>query len=216
MYSSLFKEAVLRSKKLGLFLPAIKLKPSKEHIDKSFLEDGLGQLMLDTFGPLSINDISAGCVRMHVNLLDAVKEHFNCNAYLTIGSVWNGEHPYYDFNEEKINDTLQNGISSSFPFHCWITLDSMEIIDVTFSTTYGVVNKNENMIGQSLAIHPNNLKSSGIKLVYEPKLVGDDYLKLVGFDLESGVALGFTSTYVKPSWFYRNIKLPISHLIRKT
>lgn len=216
MYENFFKEAISRTRKLGLSLPAIKLRKGQRYTVQEFVNGGLQQLVYDTFGPLAPSEIAAGCVRMHANLLKPIESALGCKAYLTIGSVFESDHSYYDLSDQKIGDILFNGITSTFPFHCWITLDTLEIIDVSFATSYGVVNGQEQDIGRCLALHPSSMKDSGIKLIYKPMLVGEAFLKTVGFDLTSGAAIGFTSSYRSASWFHRNITCNLLSIFDKT
>lgn len=53
----------------------------------------------------------------------------------------------------------------------------MEIIDLTFSTTYGIVNNVPSVIGRCSFQHYSAFNEN---MVYHPQLVGEDYLKQIG------------------------------------
>ncbi|MCV6454947.1 hypothetical protein [Pseudomonas aeruginosa] len=216
MYTGFFRDAIRRTRNLGFDLPAVQLRRDHTHVDSAFLGNDLGQLIFDTFGRLSMDDISAQCVRLHSGLLAPVKDHFKCQAYLTIGSVKDGDHYYYDLNEQKIEELLRSGLESTFPFHCWITLDTLEIIDISFATTYAMSREEWDKVGEALAIHPDNLKTSGVTIEYVPMLIGDPFLNCIGIDCLSGITLASQRNYIKPSWLKTKILNPLLSFSDKT
>jgi hypothetical protein len=61
--------------------------------------------------------------------------------------------------------------------HAWLTTPNMEIIDLTFATTYGIVNNVPSVIGRCSFQHYSAFNEN---MVYHPQLVGEDYLKQIG------------------------------------
>ncbi|MDD1193724.1 hypothetical protein PT209_27510, partial [Klebsiella pneumoniae] len=61
--------------------------------------------------------------------------------------------------------------------HAWLTTPNLEIIDLTFATTYGIVNDIPSVIGRSSFQHYSEFN---VNMVYHPQLIGDDYLKKIG------------------------------------
>lgn len=53
----------------------------------------------------------------------------------------------------------------------------MEIIDLTFATTYGIVNNFLSVIGRCSFKHYYVVNEN---MIYHPQLVGEDYLKNIG------------------------------------
>lgn len=53
----------------------------------------------------------------------------------------------------------------------------MEIIDLTFVTTYGIVNNKPDVIGRCAFQHYSAFDDN---MVNHPQLIGDDYLKKIG------------------------------------
>ncbi len=215
MYYKDFIEALKRTRNLGLDLNRVTLNKGGRHVDEEFLTNGINQVFEKTFSSLTPIDISEQCIPIHFNVLSAIEEHFKCKAYLTIGSVRDHKNNYFDMTEEYIDQTLSSGITSKYKLHCWITLDSMEIIDAVLATTIGVHNGPKELVGQMLAIHPDNLTGIGSKLVYTPKILGSSYLESIGINPSSGIAFGGLSSYQKPS-LYTKLKSKVYSILDKT
>ncbi|WP_157792576.1 hypothetical protein [Thiomicrospira microaerophila] len=179
------------------------------------MTSGINQVFEKTFLPLTPTDISEQCISIHFNVLPAMERYFKCKAYLTIGSVRDHKNNYFDMTDEYISQTLSFGIMSKYKLHCWITLDSLEIIDATLATTIGVHDGPKDLIGQMLAIHPDNLPDIGSKLVYTPKILGSSYLESIGINPRSGVAFVGASSYRKPS-IYTKLKSNMYSVLDKT
>lgn len=164
----------------------------RRYIDEIFCETGLSEVISKTFHKLEGCDIDRQCVPIHFNLLPELKRHLNCNAHLTLGSVYYNERIRFEMSDDYIKETLRLGITPNFKFHCWITLDSTEIIDLTLASTLGS-GPNSNGSGHVLAIHPDHMNEKVPKLEYVPMLLGPDYLKAVGISPESGRLFSQTS-----------------------
>lgn len=215
MYYKDFKEALKKTRSLGLDLKRVTLNKGRRHIDEEFLTNGINQVFEKTFSSLTPTDISEQCIPIHFNVLPAIEKHFKCKAYLTIGGVRDHKNNYFDMTEEYISQTLSSGIMSKYKLHCWITLDSMEIIDATLATTIGAHDGPKKLIGEMLAIHPDNLPDIGSKLVYTPKILGSSYLESIGINPSSGIAFGGASSYRKPS-LYTKLKSNMNSILDKT
>ena len=205
LYSADFIKAIKTTRNLGFPLSRMNIHKTKRYIDDDFLENGINDVFQKTFSTLTANDISEQCVPIHHNVLPAIEKYFGCKAYLTIGSVEDHKNCYFDMSNDYINDTLSRGVTSLFKFHCWITLDSLEIIDATLATTMGVNGGSKSLIGQMLAVHPDNLPNIGSKLIYTPKLIGSSYLENIGINPASGIAVAGHHKYMPPSYFNKFI-----------
>jgi hypothetical protein len=123
--------------------------------------------------------IVGNCSPYHHYMKDVIEKLYNCKCYLTIGYITMSSKEYFKFNLEDIEKSISNkNLLTSH--HAWLTLDNYEILDMVFSTSYGFINNEKEMIGQVIQQHPNDLK--GLK--YHPILVGDDFFKECGFDLD--------------------------------
>ncbi|MGA3706031.1 hypothetical protein ACI2TH_22145 [Ralstonia nicotianae] len=65
--------------------------------------------------------------------------------------------------------------------HAWLTLPSREIIDLTLSTTLGLVRNLPELVGRAAFIHPNDLVGNHS---YHPQVLGEDYLRRIGVMVE--------------------------------
>ena len=55
----------------------------------------------------------------------------------------------YRQTEDSLKRSLSEGIDFySANLHAWLTLPTMEIIDMTFPTSYGVINNKKELLGQ--------------------------------------------------------------------
>ncbi|MGP2734239.1 hypothetical protein [Serratia bockelmannii] len=61
--------------------------------------------------------------------------------------------------------------------HLWLMTPNMEIIDITFATTYGIVNDIPSVIGRCSFQHHSEFNEN---MVYHSQLVGEGYLKKSG------------------------------------
>ncbi|MEN4169454.1 hypothetical protein [Serratia marcescens] len=61
--------------------------------------------------------------------------------------------------------------------HAWLTTPNMEIIDLKFATTYGIVNIIPSIIGRCSFQHHSEFNEN---MIYHPQLVDEDYLKQNG------------------------------------
>ncbi|HFF8973997.1 hypothetical protein [Serratia marcescens] len=61
--------------------------------------------------------------------------------------------------------------------HAWLMMLNMGIIDLTFATTYGIVNDIPSVIGRCSFKHYSEFNEN---MIYHPQLVGEDYLKQIG------------------------------------
>lgn len=68
-------------------------------------------------------------------------------------------------------------LAGPLKLHAWLTMPSHEILDLTFGTTYGVVNGIKELIGNATFLHPSELTGSQR---YHPQLVGTDYFHRIG------------------------------------
>jgi len=198
-YSDFFKKAVQRTREKGFLISPVRIT------DKRYLNENLSlifsEMLFDIYGEsFSPEDLFTQCIRTHYHLISKIEAKFNCKAYLTIGSVRKEEHYYYEYSVDKILGSLDCGLSSIL-FHCWITLDSLEVIDATFLTTIGKVRKDSELIGQLISHHPSEFTRRGVNIVYEPMIIGEEFMRTIGVFPETGFVEGFNSSYKSPSFF---------------
>lgn len=87
----------------------------------------------------------------------------------------NGENVYYQ-TEDSLTRILSEGLDvSSANLHAWLTLPSMEIIDMIFPTSYGVINnKKPSELGGVIIKHASELTGG---MSYHPMIIGTEFLE---------------------------------------
>ena len=110
---------------------------------------------------------------------DALEEALQTPIYYTLGYVDYEKRPVFYTSEKGLKSKLGNPMSGvgAINLHAWLTTPNMEIIDLTFATTYGIVNNIPSVIGRYSFQHYSEFNEN---MVYHPQLVGEDYLKQIG------------------------------------
>lgn len=176
-YLNDFKEALQRNVRLGLESPYF------SHQDTRYLDDDFNakfpHLILDTFGMLEPKDLTARCIPIHDQLQNVLKVKLGILSYFTIGYITlNGEKVYYQ-TEKSLKQLLSAGIDlCSVNLHVWLTLPSMEIIDMTFPTSYGVVKNKRELLGQVVTKHYSELTAD---MSYHPMIIGTEYIEKIAW-----------------------------------
>jgi len=146
-YLNEFKEALRRNTRLELESPYF-LYEDTRYLDDDFNAQ-FPYLTLNTFGMLEPKDLTARCIPIHNELQTVLKEQMGILSYFTIGSVMLEGKEVYCQTEDSLKRFLSEGIDFySANLHAWLTLPTMEIIDMTFSTSYGVINNKKELLGQ--------------------------------------------------------------------
>lgn len=175
MYQSEFKDALERTQKFGL--PVEHIEFSSARLLTSNLQQKFPYLLRDAVGEIGVEELVGECLSIHYRLLEALEKIIGGKCYFTIGYVETKRKMFYQ-SESDLKKLMETGISNpSLNIHAWITLPTMEIIDVSLPTTYAVVNDEKEGIGSIMASHADELKG-GMK--YHPMVIGADYLRKIG------------------------------------
>lgn len=175
IYHAKFQKAIKRTSKLGLILPKINFS------DKIYLTEEYQEQLFSGFANeiYSTNEINAQCM----NFSYRAKEYFNTisdnNFMYTIGYVNYNNTLMFKQTEKSLKYMLKNGIQSvdgSINIHVWLTLPSMEIIDLTLATTLSKVWNRPELKGRIFLRHADEFDG----MEYVPLLVGDDFLRKTG------------------------------------
>src|ERR1700749_1840616 len=135
-YKAEFERAVERTLELGLPNPDPTYS-SKRYWTPQVLQDTLTRIV-HQFNIADASVLESNCIRVNYELIDFLQNALTCRAYLTIGWVNVAGHDFYKITEEEVKGWLERGATSlGVEIHVWITLDSMEILDITFATTIG-------------------------------------------------------------------------------
>lgn len=133
-----------------------------------------------------INSFSSAvgqCLKWSHALLPLVSKALNCQVLLTIGQLHIGEKEIYDPTAADFARWHKQGFQKSdfhnktgFNLHCWYSLPSGEILDLTVWTTMGVVWGKPEMIGNVVGGYPDEMSPHP---KFTPIVVGTDYIETV-------------------------------------
>jgi len=178
-------EAAERTARFGLKVPEIVttrqrfLTPENDaKIRRAFAED-------PELRSLEAEDVSAQCLLIHNGLVNRFAMIFGVPVLFTLGYVRTGDCTLYFQDEASLAAMLRNGIDpGEVDLHAWITLPSMELIDMTLCTTWGLVHNEPDAIGRTMFRHADELNG----MSYHPLLVGNSFLRQTGvlLDIEVG------------------------------
>ncbi|MDO6761910.1 hypothetical protein [Agarivorans sp. 1_MG-2023] len=181
MYKQEFKNAVERTKGFGLNCPIVRFQEGRLLTPE--LMGGFAKAFQEHIGEPDVEDVVAQCLSFHFRLLEPMSNIVGMPCQFTIGYVETNERLMFHQTEESLLNILENGIKgSTLNIHAWLTLPTMEIIDLSLPTSYAVINNHKEGIGGVIAQHPDEL-TGGMK--YHPMLIGEDFL------IKSGAMIGF-------------------------
>lgn len=183
-YSTEWAAAIERSKKFGLEVPPHEVQPAHRYLTDARHAE-FPYVVQQGLGDLDFPDVVAQCMSIHYRLVPVLQEWLGCPVLYTIGWVDDGtDKGMFKFDDAFVADKLQNGHSGSTAnIHAWLTLPSMEVIDVALATTIAVVQKLPQGHGAVLAKHADELRG----MAYKPMLVGPDFLRKSGLLIEWGI-----------------------------
>lgn len=176
-YEQEFLAAMERTDRFGLVPPAFTVKHGQRWFDAGNLAR-FPFAVRDALGELDFEDVVGQCMAIHYRLLPALEAWLGCSVFYTIG--WIDEETkegMFRFDEAFIAETLRTGhVGGAVKLHAWLTLPSMEIVDISLPTTMGVAQKRPEMFGGAITRFADELKG----MAYKPMLVGDDFLRKTG------------------------------------
>lgn len=187
-YRNEFERAVGRTRRLGLADPQV-----TRTVNRYWTPQKVGQIppfVAGVFPTLDVHDVVASCHRIHMAVLEPLEKLLGCRAYLTVGSTSapiSGRKFYqrrrvrdFKMSDRQVRRWMREGIEapdSRLSLHAWVTLDSMEIFDMTLPTSVGAHFGFPDMMGGVISCHPDDMKK-GIR--YHPFVVGEDLFRRMG------------------------------------
>ena len=125
----------------------------------------------------SLEWMVGGCLHVSYFMRDIVEQIAGMRAFLTVGAVTFLEKEMFRFTDEQMENWLQRGIPQGVEdLHAWLTLESMEIVDLTYFVTLATVVPN-------LGVEPMPILASPAVLVgvqHTPLVVADDIVSRLG------------------------------------
>lgn len=217
-YDEEFKNAIINTRQAGVEIDDIKFKDKRYFkqdmslfTDKvvstlMWLKDRKKVTGLPEYLPLA-KSIIANCGPFHNYMKPIIEQVFNCKSFLTLGFIKLNalnDQAEKTFHKFEIDD-IEKSITSIQPFpsnhHIWLTLDSGEILDMTFSMTYFSVNNEEafynTVMTEGLPLEFINKHYSELTggMEYKPLFVGEDILDKAGYNLEMLTSMAVWDTY---------------------
>ncbi|WP_052502762.1 hypothetical protein [Halarcobacter anaerophilus] len=174
-YETNFHKAISRTRRLGLNLPKIDFSEER-YLTEDYQEYLFKNLVNEVF---NTNEIDAQCMSFNYRIREYFHEITDNNFMYTIGYVKYNDKLMFEQTEKSLKNMLNYGIQSidgSINIHVWLTLPSMEIIDLTLATTLGKVWNKPELIGRLFTRHADEFDG----MQYIPLLVGDDFLRKTG------------------------------------
>lgn len=174
MYKDEFTDAAKRTTRLGLICPAIETDHKPYLVGKG--NKDFQMVMQGIFSKVTKDYLVAKCFEFHTSQKETIENIFNTQCYFTLGYIECPGQNFFYQTEDTLNGMLKNKVTDSVSLHAWLTLPSMEIIDLTFFTSYAVRNKLPEGIGMI------NCKHGDINdgTLYHPLLIGNDFLIKIG------------------------------------
>lgn len=174
-YTAELYDAEKRTSKFGLSGPRLNLK------DVRYLglakQRELTRTVQQEFGVLTTDQLYAQCLDFSLRLKPLAESVFNCEVYYTLGYIELDGRGVFQASEDELYQLVRNGYDGEkVNVHAWLTLDSGEILDFTFSTTYAIQCNYPNMEGKIMAIHPEDLND---RMAYKPMLIGEEFIPIV-------------------------------------
>jgi hypothetical protein len=174
-YGRAFNEAVNITKRHGLGkFNKLKLTDVRLINDKA-----LDDLHRDhTINQIDPRQLFSMCFHTHIQLQHIINKVFNTESILTLGYVEydSGKRFHYQHLNEILGRIENRSILKDVNMHCWLTLPTSEIIDLTLPTTQAIIEGNVQSVGRIITIHTEELKG----MRYVPQILGREYLHLAG------------------------------------
>jgi hypothetical protein len=186
-YRALFEKAVERTAEFGLPKPEIVYTDNAYWTPASV--GGFDALIREERKELLSGGLAVPTerrVQIAVGLLEPLQDFFSCKAYVTVGSVSRSKEKWYALSEKNVRRWLSESVyGDELSLHAWLTLDSMEILDVTFLPTVLDVSERSEFSRRAVAANPDTLPRAQPRLPsfpthglkYEPFVIGLDFLQ---------------------------------------
>lgn len=183
-YAAEWAAAIERSKRFNLTVPTHELKPTHRYLNDARHAE-FPYVVQKGLGDLDFPDVVAQCLSLHYRLVPVLEAWLGCPVLYTLGWVDDGtDKGMFKFDEPFIAEKLQSGhVGGTVNMHAWLTLPSLEVIDVALVTSLAVLNGWDEGHGAVLAKHADEVTG----MAYKPMLIGTDFLRKTGLMVEWGL-----------------------------
>lgn len=115
---------------------------------------------------------------LHLKARSVLEKWLKCPVYYTLGWIDDGSlKGMFKFDDQTIAEKLATGHhDETLNIHAWLTLPTMEIIDLTLTTTVCLLQGLKEGAGGVIVKKADEVTG----LTYKPMLVGETYLHKIG------------------------------------
>lgn len=175
-YEREYAAAIERTASLKLEAPALGQSSPRQFSDRHCPR--LAGLVSELVRGLEAKDLVGQCFAVHLAAAPLIEKEFGVTAVPTFGWIKVGDEELFHTDEQVLGSYMTDGVPGrKMNLHCWLTLSSFEIVDITISTSIAIVNGSDEGVGSMLAKHWSAL-TGGVE--YHPQLVGEQYLERSG------------------------------------
>lgn len=183
-YRAEFTEALERARRIGLSVPELPDPPPDRVFLGGVRRRAVRELLEKTYRP---HQLPGACLQATFDLQDQVAAIAGVPAYFTVGAVTYLGEECFSFEEAAAREWVEQASLGRRPaqVHVWITLATMEIVDLTYAYTLRHVAPGIPGIG-----NPKPIVGSCEQLTewgYRPLVVATDFVERTGAIV--GVAL---------------------------
>lgn len=184
-YSAAFMKAARRTRSLGLECSTPPTTSHRYMADAEQLRRA-GYVMRSYLADndLEVSDLAVQCWRANMEIKPLLEEFFETTLTLTFGAIETSPGTVrFRMDEKELRNLIRNGLDLSSPalnLHAWLTFPSMEIIDITYLTSYGVVNDKPNLLGLVVTGRPGALNP--VDYTYHPLVLGEHFVEAAGLN----------------------------------
>lgn len=171
-YEEEFEAALNRTKQWNLKVPEFKPSNQPAITNVSIEEFRLtAQRILGQYQP---EQISQQCFQITGFMKDTLEEVLEVPLTITLGYVDFKHKPTFYTPVDELHALIATAPHfDSINLHAWLTTPNFEIIDLTFGTTYSLVNNDPEPLGMLFCQHYSKFNEY---MTYHPQLVGEEYL----------------------------------------
>jgi len=170
MYKHEFKSAMERTLQFGLSLPVVEFEKSTVLTPDNWKK--MNHIVEEYFSNLNVMDVATHCLPVHLDVMSLFHEH-NIPCVFTLGYVFHEGKKRHFMTESELKTICERGVDgTTVNIHAWLTLPSMEVIDLTYWTTFSYATNNSERLGE-LVIQSDDEE---LEVVYHPLLIGEDWL----------------------------------------
>ncbi|MCI2243340.1 hypothetical protein L3067_01785 [Xanthomonas sp. PPL568] len=178
-YEREYTAACDRTQSFNLNAPALGQRSPRQFSDRHCPR--LGGLIYELVRELEPKDLVGQCFAVHLASAPLIEKEFGVSAVPTLGWISLSDEELFHTEEQDLLRYMSEGAPSrQMNLHCWLTLSSFEIVDITIATSFAIVNGIDKGLGGVLAKHWSEL-TGGVQ--YHPQLVGEEYLERTGMML---------------------------------